>query len=160
MGDRTRAHLHNLYFPFCDSLVLSNSPSQTCHKCRSWLRVNLLLDHLQKFYTTSGTGSNHHTWFPSPANTWNKLSIVVFSLLTRNGIDGTKFVGSNWHRQGFVIGKHLQTINELKKIQNYGWYSLKEHKKHIIENWSFMILFYISFMTNIWKQDVLMNYMK
>lgn len=73
-----------------------------------WVPKIEILNHLQKFNRSGRIGSNNHIRFPPPANTCNKLSIVIFGLFASYGIEGTKFMSSNWHGQRFVVGEHLQ----------------------------------------------------
>lgn len=74
--------------------------------------AGLCLNQLEQFYAATGTGSQNSVWLLSPANTWNKLSIVVISLFTRDWINRAKLVRSNRHRQRFVISKDLQGKNK------------------------------------------------
>lgn len=66
------------------------------------------LNHLQHFHTSTWIGCNKHVGFPSPAHTWNKLSIVILCVFTRNGINGPKFVRSDWHGKRSIVGINLQ----------------------------------------------------
>lgn len=98
------------------SVKRMNTLPNSCTYTRpyAWLSIvskweSMILNHLQKFDTSSWIGSNDHIRFWSPTNTRNELPIVIFSLLTTHGINGAKFVGSNRHGQRFIVSKHLYT---------------------------------------------------
>lgn len=82
--------------------------------------VTFSLNNLQHFYTPTWIGSNNHVWFPSPADTRNKLSIIIISLSSRNTIYRAKLVWSDWHRQRSIVSINLEQdmryqLQKLKK---------------------------------------------
>lgn len=121
--------------PMLDDLFNSRPPVREARLKKHLMKWILFIKYkknepsyqMQYLYTSTRVGSNNHVRFSSPTNTWNKLPFTIANLVSRNGVNASKCVRSNWHWQRSIVSinlKEKESVNCLNQLA-------KEVVKHL-----------------------------